>query len=299
MTHRQWGWFIAILAALFGTIAYKLCVWGRLEQTSLLFIGIPAAIAILCVITPEPKSATGTAVKAVTLFIGISGIFLGEGFICILMASPLFYLVAVIIGVTRDRANKQSTIVSCVLLIAMVPMSSEGVRPGLSFRREEAISAHRIIDATPDQIMSALNSQPHLDSKLPFYLRLGFPRPVAVSHQGSGVGARETVHFAGGEGKPGDLVLEVVEEKHGPVSHSAVDGRIGYRAISDTSHVAHWLQWEESTVELFVVDATHTRVQWTLRYRRLLDPAWYFGPWERYAARLTADQLIQDAATPR
>jgi hypothetical protein len=69
--------------------------------------------------------------------------------------------------------------------------------------------------------------------------------------------------------------------------------------VSDTSHVAHWLKWEESTVEWFAVDSTHTRVQWTLRYRRLLDPAWYFAPWERYAAGLTADQLIQDAATPR
>jgi hypothetical protein len=299
MTKRQWGWLIPILAALVGTISYKLAVWGRLEQTSLLFIGIPGAIAILCVITPEPKSATGTALKAVTLFIGISGIFLGEGFICILMASPLFYLVAVIIGVARDRAQQQSTIVSCVLLIAMIPVSSEGVRPGLSFHREESITAHRVIQATPDQIWSALNAQPRLESKLPFYLRLGFPRPVAVSHQGCGVGSRERIHFAGGEGQPGDLVLEVVENTLGPVSHSAVDRRIRYRVISDTSHVAHWLQWEESTVELFVVDATHTRVQWTLHYRRLLDPAWYFGPWERYAVRLTADQLIQDAAAPR
>ena len=39
-------------------------------------------------------------------------------------------------------------------------------------------------------------------------------------------------------------------------------------------------------------------MRWTLRYKRLLDPAWYFGPWERYAAKLTADYLIQTVATP-
>jgi hypothetical protein len=290
MTKARWNWLTIILASLAGTLAYKLEVGHNLEQTSLLFIGIPAAIAIICVITPQPRSATGTALKAVTLFIGISGIFLGEGFICILMASPLFYLVAIIIGVVRDRAQKQSTIVSCLLLISMIPVSSEGVRPGLSFHREEYITANRVIEATPDQIRAALNSQPRLDSKLPFYLRLGFPRPVSVSHQGSGVGCRETIHFAGGEGKPGDLVMELTD---------AGGQRMRWRTVSDTSHVAHWLKWEESKVEWFVMDATHTRVQWTLRYRRLLDPAWYFGPWERYAVRLTADQLIQDAATPK
>jgi hypothetical protein len=41
-----------------------------------------------------------------------------------------------------------------------------------------------------------------------------------------------------------------------------------------------------------------TRVTWTLRYRRGLDPAWYFGPWERYAVRLAAAYLIESVATP-
>ena len=41
-----------------------------------------------------------------------------------------------------------------------------------------------------------------------------------------------------------------------------------------------------------------TRVTWTLRYRRGLDPAWYFGPMEQYAARLAAGYLIDTVATP-
>jgi hypothetical protein len=290
MTKARWNWLTIILASLAGTLAYKLEVGHNLEQTSLLFIGIPAAIAIICVITPQPRSAAGTALKAVTLFIGISGIFLGEGFICILMASPIFYLVAVVIGIARDRAKNNATIVSCLIFIAMIPISSEGVRPGMSFNRDGIVIAERTIAATSEQVKAALNAPPRLNGKLPFYLRLGFPRPVRADFQGSGVGAREIIHFAGGEGKPGDLVLEVTE---------ATNQQIRWRSISDSSHVAHWLKWEESSVRWSAVDTTHTRVQWTLRYRRLLDPAWYFGPWERYGARLTADQLIQDAATPK
>jgi hypothetical protein len=290
MDKRQIGWLVAIAGAVVASVWYRVTVFERLEQTSALFIGIPALIAAICVLTPKPASATGTAVKSVTLFIGISGVFLGEGLICILMASPLFYLVAILIGVARDRADKQSTIVSCVLILTMVPISSEGTRPGLSFSREETVSAERVLAATPDQVNAALAAPPQTNDTLPLYLRIGFPRPVSTNIQGTDVGARETIHFAGGEGKPGDLVLEVAEH---------TDSRLRWRSISDTSHVAHWLKWEESNVEWAAVDASHTRVRWTLRYRRLLDPAWYFGPWERYAVRLAADQLIQDAAMPR
>src|ERR1700686_3142963 len=103
MDKRQWAWLIAIAGAVVASVWYHVTVWRHWEQTSALFIGIPALIAAICVLTPKPASATGTAVKAVTLFIGIAGALLGEGFICILMASPLFYLIAILIGRARDK----------------------------------------------------------------------------------------------------------------------------------------------------------------------------------------------------
>src|SRR4051794_18705331 len=106
MDKRKLGWLMAIAGAVVASVWYRVTVFERLEQTS-------------------------------ALFIGISGVFLGEGLICILMAAPLFYLVAILIGVARDRADKRSTIVSCALILTMVPISSEGTRPGLSFGREE------------------------------------------------------------------------------------------------------------------------------------------------------------------
>ena len=41
-----------------------------------------------------------------------------------------------------------------------------------------------------------------------------------------------------------------------------------------------------------------SRVSWSLRYRRELDPAWYFGPWERYGVGLAAGYLIDNLAAP-
>lgn len=290
MEKLKWIWLIIIAAAVAASVYYHLLVMGRLEQTSALFIGIPALIAAICVLTPKPGSATGTAVKSVTLFLCIAGALLGEGFICILMAAPIFYLIAILIGCGIDRDRRRSRVYSCTLLFAVIPFTMEGTKPALSFARQEQVVEERIVAASPQQVEAALFTPPRLGSKLPFYLRLGFPRPVNATLSGARPGDKYVIHFAGGEGKPGDLTLAITDHRPGLLS---------FRAVSDTSHVAHWLQWEESRVEWEPADASHTRVRWTLRYVRLLDPAWYFRPWERYAVRLTAQQLIADAATPR
>lgn len=290
MEKLKWIWLIIIAAAVSASVYYHLLVLGRLEQTSALFIGIPALIAAICVLTRKPNSAVGTAIKAVTLFLCIAALLLGEGFVCILMAAPIFYMVAIVIGCAIDHTRKRGHIYSCMLLVFVLPLTIEGTTPALSFARQEQVVEERIIAASPQQVEAALFAPPRLGSKLPVYLRLGFPRPVGATLSGARPGDKYVIHFAGGEGKPGDLTLEIKEHRPGLLS---------LNAVSDTSHVAHWLRWEESRVEWEPIDASHTRVRWTLRYARLLDPAWYFKPWERYAVRLTAQQLIADAATPQ
>src|SRR5262249_10838492 len=74
-------------------------------------------------------------------------------------------------------------------------------------------------------------------------------------------------------------------------------GFVRWRAVSDSSHLTHFLTWREVIVEWTPRDGTATNVTWTLCYLRGLDPAWYFGPWERYAVRLAAGYLIDAVAT--
>ena len=89
---------LALIAILFvGSLCYRLLVAKHLEQTSLLFIGLPALLAALVTLAGPAQSSLGLVIRAVTLFLLLSGILLGEGFICIAMAAPLFYLVAGII----------------------------------------------------------------------------------------------------------------------------------------------------------------------------------------------------------
>ena len=93
----------------------------------------------------------------------------------------------------------------------------------------------------------------------------------------------------GMEPRVGDLILEL---------EAARPGLVRWRAISDNSHMTHFLSWQSATVEWTPIDAQTTRVTWTLQFRRGLDPSWYFGPWERYVASMAAAYLIDAVATP-
>ena len=62
--------------------------------------------------------------------------------------------------------------------------------------------------------------------------------------------------------------------------------------------MTHFLSWQAATVEWTSIDAQTTKVTWTLQYRRGLDPAWYFGPWEKYITATAAGYLIDSVATP-
>ena len=174
-------------------------------------------------------------------------------------------------------------------LLILLPMSIEGSSPRLSFNREETVQASQVVTASERDVQLALSHNLRTDVPLPIYLRMGFPRPTEAKGDGLEVGATRTIHFAGGEGHPGDLLLKVRE------SHP---GYVRFDAVSDSSKVAHWLDWKSSEVDWTALDAQHTRVNWTLHFERQLDPAWYFRPWERYATHLAAEYLIRANATP-
>ncbi|MBW3595317.1 MAG: hypothetical protein KY391_07030 [Actinobacteria bacterium] len=305
----RWAFITITIALAFGGVAYRFAQDTELHQTSAFFIGVPAVMAIALALTPKAKSATGMIVKGLTLALLLSGVLLGEGFVCILMASPLFYLVGVAIGVPIDHARKKKkseTPVYSVVGLAMLLMSLEGMTPATTLVERETIQVTKRIDATPGEIADALASPPRFDQALPLYLRLGFPRPVRAYGSGLEVGDRRTIVFGtespmrpmAGEGHDhvqraagtgGELVLQVVARGR---------GRVVFEAVHDSTAFTHWIEWRRSIVEWRAVGDGETTVTWTLTFERKLSPSWYFGPWQRYAGRLAAGFLIDTAVTP-
>ena len=289
----------AIIAAVaVASVAFRLIKGGQLQQTAALFVGIPALLAIVVVLAVSPRSAVGVACKAVTVGLLVSVVILDEGFLCVAMSAPIFYLVAIGIAKSAESLRRRrdpgaGTFSPWMLLMLMVPMSLDGTA-FTTFARDESVSESRIVHASAQDIQRALLQTPRFDRPLPFYLRAGFPRPSNV--QIDRVRGFWSIQMRGGETrlngtepKTGDLILKL-EEEH--------EGLVRWRAMSDSSHMTHFLTWREIVVTWKPLSDQTSRVTWTLRYRRGLDPAWYFGPMERYAVRLASGYLIDSIATP-
>ncbi len=289
ITRQQWTLVTIILALAIAGTLYRVFVVHRLEQTAALFIGLPAVLAIVLTLAPAAKSATGLIMKTTTIALLMSGPILGEGFICIVMAAPLFYLVGAVIGLVVDhrRRKEKSLSLHAMVLLPILLASLEGTTPTLTFPTREEVTVRKIVSGSPADVEHALAQKPVYDETLPPFLRMKFPLPVSTSGEGLSIGAERRIHFAGGEGKPGDLTMRVSRRDASSVT---------FTAVSDTSHIAHWLTWRTSHVAWRAAGPARTEVTWTIVYDRELDPAWYFAPWERYAVGLAAEVLIDNLA---
>ncbi|HEY4049809.1 MAG TPA: SRPBCC family protein [Acidobacteriaceae bacterium] len=287
-------WIVAgflFTAFVIGALLYRTIMRAGLGHTSLMFIGVPAVLAIILVLAPIPKSATGSILRGITLALLIVAPLLGEGYLCILFASPLFLLVGLVIGKLVDFSRaRRSTTLSCIAIV-LLPLSLEGIFPQLTHDRAQFVEATKIIHAPASQVEAALAESPEITTSLPRFLRIGFPRPLEAHGSGLALNNLRTIHFAGAEGDPpGDLVMRV---------SASQTGYVRFETISDSSKLLQWVRWRSSEVTYTPVDPTHTKVTWRISFDRQLDPYWYFAPWEQFAVRQAANYLITANATPR
>ena len=128
-----------ILSITAASVVYRLLVLNGQEQSSLLFIGIPAILAILLNQAPNARSPMGKIMKGITLSLLIFGILFIEGLACILVAAPLFYFVGFLVGLILKWKNGSKTKIRSVALGAIILTSIEGSHHALSFNRSETV----------------------------------------------------------------------------------------------------------------------------------------------------------------
>ncbi len=272
---------LAVVAALFVAIlTYKVLMAGHLEQTALFYVGIPALIALTVVATVRPRGAFGATMAAITVGLALAGPFLDEGVVCLIMAAPLFYLcgaiVALIANCVRWRRGTQA------LLIVPLLFSAEGAVTSLP--RGGEVTATRVVPAGVD-LDRALATAPVFGPVRSPLLRLKFPKPVRATGAGLEPGATRHIDFTprkslGIGARPTPRSMDLTVTRHAP-------GLVVFAITRDTT-LARWLRFTEAD---FRWQASRLTV--TLRYRRTFDPAWYFGPLQRYGMREAAAYLAE------
>lgn len=292
VTRAQWtlvGITLALAAAVF---VFRLTHSIGVAQSSAFFIGLPAVLAITVALTPPARTSVGVTFKALTFGLLLSGVLLGEGFVCIVMAAPLFYAVALPIAWANQHRRDNGGPLNRMFALVVVPvllLGTEGTFHATTLPVTNRVAATAVVHAGPAEVEAALAATPVFDAPLPGMLRWAqFPRPVLAEGAGLEVGHTRYVLLSAPKGST-PLYLRVAE--HSP-------GRVAFDIDATATAVAGWMTLRRAVVTWSAATASTTTVRWELEFDRGLSPAFYFGPLERYAARLAAGYLIRTAATP-
>jgi hypothetical protein len=268
---------LVVLVGLF-VLVYRTLVAARLDRTVAMFVGVPMLLGTFAA-TRRARDPVVATMKYVTLCLCIVAPMLGEGAVCLAMAAPIVYPVAALTAwaLTRSRSTSLRCAVALPFLLAVVERAPIDERPIV----ELADSAE--LDVPPDVAWRAIEQLAlPLDAKPPLFLRLGFPTPRALLGTGVAPGAERRVVFANGT-----VVARVTESQPGRRFAVAL-------SYADVGHefFDRWLMLEDATFSFEPLPGGRTRLVHATHYRRLLAPAFYFGPLEEFGVHQMQRYLL-------
>lgn len=287
-------WVHLVFLTGIATITIRGLLDSRYGTGTILYLLVPFAISIaLNFLTKPTKRASAwwnyvDHLRLATIIFFATSAFLFEGFLCVLMFMPIYYAMATI-GFAFDwfleRKDKKSTnklgayaIPAVVLLLA-----TEGMLPSTTIPRDRDAT----YVAVTNQDIATLKRNMALPITFPakrhWFLRL-FPLPDEV-HAGSlKAGDIHRLHFTYKKWfisnfTQGEMLIRI----------AAVEPQyVRTEIIRNTSYLSHYMVIKGTEIYFTPMPNGHTRVALTVKYRRLLDPAWYFGPMQQMAAEQSA-----------
>jgi uncharacterized protein YndB with AHSA1/START domain len=272
-----------ILSNLFALLIIGLTRFLEPESGILIFsefVIVPFAmgvISIWCWRNLELKSKTLAAYSCVNVFIAaaMSAIFLREGFICLIIVSPLL-MVFTIMGAFAGRAmfkkNNQTLNVSVfVMLFGIFIFDSLSVH-----HYENKVTDTMVINAPPAEVWKYVVAYKRIETPGKYWLfRIGMPSPVQSTAEGYYLGAKRKCIFSNGyvfdekivtydENK--NLTFDITNQPRDPEIMGHIDILRGQFLLKDNH------------------DGTTTLIgnSW---YRLYVFPVWYYDIWAESVTR--------------
>lgn len=264
------------------SIAFRLILDYNFEQTSILFVGLPALITLLMIkYSKTPKTAYGIVFKVITLFLLMASILFGEGLVCILFAAPIFYgVAALIVAIALYLKNKDKEKLLSIIIVPIILVLSQpfGIKVEHDIQTVETVF---VIDKNVS--LDSFNTTPDFLKNYPNFFKIGFPKPLGIKGSGINIGDRRDIQFKSNTKGIGTLSLEVAEKNNSIII---------FKPLKDNTHIDHWLTWKKIKVELIKINPTQTKIKWTTQYQCDLGPGWYFEPLEEVAVEIMNKHLI-------
>lgn len=282
---------IGILTAiLFGLAGFFFLRDKNGSMGAVLFLLLPSAAGFaVAVVTKPPKIISASLVMAVILCFFVFLITGAEGWVCVLMATPLIVLGLAIGSLCGylfrrhiiDRSRFPQTMKCIALLFTPLLLlgANTAERPLRSALRTETFVTSQVLNAEPDQVWQALKSVESIDAPRPFLLRIGLPVPVRCELEGESVGSKRICYFDSGH------IEERITEWNPPfsmkmqVTEAKLPGR-------------HWLSFQDASYEIRKQGSSTLVIRKTTINSRL-QPAWYWRRLEELGVQTEHDYLFE------
>jgi hypothetical protein len=296
LKHPRWLYLLFLTGC--ATMLVRALLDSDFRGSGLLYLGVPFLIAIaIHQFVPRPPRVEGAIDLVIprpgrsgsmrhglvilrdgTIIMLATSAILFEGFLCVMMFLPIFWLAMGIALLTiyvaeRQREKHGMKVYALPALLAVI--AAEGVSPQLSFSRDDVVTRSLVVNASPAAIKTHLAKPIHFAAQDSLFLSL-FPLPDGAFTGSLHQGDVHRLHFT--------YRRWFVTNVHKGEMH------VRLAEVSD--------QRIRTEIDLTPLPDGKTRVSLSVRYTRLLDPYWYFGPMQHYAIEKSADYLLSNVIDP-
>lgn len=273
---------------------------SQFRHSALLYILVPYCVSIALYFCIPPAThdfnwrSLGRHILAALVVMLATSALLFEGFLCVLMFMPIYILFA-IIGFaltpkgTSKKTRKNNKLQSSFIPLIIIVLSLEGVSSTLSLNRDYTVKRSKTVSASITDLKQNLAMPIDLKAKRSRFLSL-FPLPDNIQAGSLNPGDIHKANFTYKRWgltniQKGQTWLEISE---------VGDNHVRTRIIKDTSYFSKYLKIKGTLITFEEISEFETTVTLTIEYKRLLDPAWYFGPMQHAAITESADYLIDN-----
>lgn len=288
--------FIVFCIIVVASVAMHLILRSDLNGSALLYVGVPTVIAGLLILTDSKKPSTSwkrrtlSLMKYSLIIMLASSAVLFEGFLCVVMFMPIYFGIILIISFVRmayEHSKSRNKMHFHILPLILVVAALEGTHPELSFNRYNEVTSTKVVNLSINQIKQNLIKPVDLDQNRNWFLAL-FPMPYQFEANSLTEGEVHTIHY-----RYHRWFVTNTHEGYTKIKVAEVsDNKVRMDIIEDTSYTSNYINAHGTEINLTPIDGKTTQVELTVKYERLLDPAWYFDPLQRYATGLLGEYLI-------
>ena len=278
------------------SIVINLILRSDIHGSAVLYVGIPTLVAGLLLLTDKPPTEMtwnrqiGRLMKFSLIIMLASSAILFEGFICVVMFMPIYFgtiLIIYLVMLAYKHSQKGRRMHLHVFPLIIFVAALEGIHPDLSFNRYNEVNSSKTVSLSIDQIKQNLVQPVDLDQRRHWFLAL-FPMPYQFDAKSLTEGEIHTIHY-----RYHRWFVTNTHEGFTKLKVASVgDQHIKMQIVKDTSYTSNYINAVGTEINLRPLGNNTTEVTLTVKYERLLDPAWYFDPLQRFATKLLGEYLI-------